>query len=74
MNPLRRSPRPLPPSEPLFEPVPWVEPAELEPPWWRRTLSGAGLVLLTVVLGVAAAIGVGLVLLGGFLLVDYLIS
>lgn len=74
MNPLRRSARPLPPSESLFDPIPWVEPAELELPWWRRALSGLGLFALTLVLGIVAAIGVAVVLLGGFFLVDYLIS
>lgn len=74
MNLLRRQPRPLPPSEPLYDDVAWVSPAETAPPVWRRALSGVGLLVLTVVLGVVLAIAIGVLLLGGFFLIDYVLS
>lgn len=70
----RRGPRPLPPSVPVHDPVPWVDPADTAPPWWRRLLSGVELGALTVVLGVVLAVTTGIVLLGAFFLVDFLIS
>jgi hypothetical protein len=69
-----RGPRPLPHSVPAHDPVPWLEPAETAPPAWRRLLSGAELGVLVVILGVVVAISVGLVLLGAFFLLDFLIS
>lgn len=74
MNLLRRKPRPLPPSEPLYDDVAWVSPGETAPPVWRRALSGLGLVVLTIVLGVALAIAIGVLLLSGFFLVDYMLG
>lgn len=71
---LRRGPRPLPPSVPAHEPVPWLDPAETVPPLWRRLLSGVELGALTFVLGIALAISVGILLVGAFFLVDFLIS
>lgn len=74
VNLLRRKPRPLPPSEPLYDDVAWVSPGETAPPVWRRALSGLGLVVLTIVLGVALAIAIGVLLLSGFFLVDYMLG
>lgn len=70
----RRGQRPLPPSVRIHEPPEWVEPSELEPAWWQRSLSAVGLVILLLVLGIALAVAIGLVLLTGFFLIDYLIS
>lgn len=61
-------------SEPLYDEVPWVEPSEVAPPWWRRLLSAVGLVALVAVLGVLFAAAIGIVMVGGFFLMDYLIS
>ena len=74
MRLLRQRPRPLPPSVPLYDEVPWVEPRELAPPWWRRLASIVALAVMVVVLGVLMALAIGLVLGGGFFLLDYLIS
>jgi hypothetical protein len=71
---IRRRARPLPPSEPLFDEVDWVEPDLLAPPWWRRALSIVGLAALVVVLGILLAIAIALVMVGSFFFVDYLIS
>lgn len=70
----RRGRRPPPPSVPLHEPPEWREPTDLQPAWWQRALSGVGLVVLLLALGIALAMAIGLVLLGSFFLVDYLIS
>ena len=70
----RRGQRPAPTSVPLHRPPEWVEPAELDPPWWQRGLSAFGLAVLLVVLGIALAMSIGLILLAGFFLIDYLIS
>jgi hypothetical protein len=70
----RRGPRPLPPSVPVHAPVPWVDPADTAPPPWRRLLSGVELGLLTFVLGIVVAVCVGILLVGAFFLVDFLIS
>lgn len=74
MRLIRRRFRPLPPSVPAHAPVPWVDPADAAPPLWRRLLSVVELGIVTVVLGVVLAATVGIVLLGGFFLIDFLIS
>lgn len=71
----RRAPRrPAPPSVRLHEPVPWVDPAELALPLWRRVLSAVELGLLIVALGVALTVTAGLTLLGGFFLLELLVG
>jgi hypothetical protein len=71
---VRRRFRPLPPSVPVHEPVPWVDPHETAPPLWRRLLSTVELAGLVALLGVVLAIATGIVLVGSFFLVDFLIS
>lgn len=74
MTLLGRRNKPLPPSVRVHPDIPWVDPAELAPPWWRRIASAIGLTAMSAVLGVLLAILTGLILLGSFLLLDYLIS
>jgi hypothetical protein len=71
---LRREPKPLPPSEPIYPEVPWADPSEVAPPLWRRMLSIVELSVLVVILGVLSALAFGAILAGSFLVVDYLIS
>lgn len=71
---LRRRPVPLPPSERIYPDVPWVDPAAVAAPWWRRALSAVELTALVVILGLLLTLVVGLVLLTSFFLFDYLIS
>ncbi len=71
---LRRRPVPLPPSERIYPDVPWVEPAAVATPWWRRALSAVELTVLVIILGLVLTLAVGVTLLGSFFLFDYLIS
>jgi hypothetical protein len=71
---LRRRARPLPPSEPAYDEIPWVDPGEAAPPWWRRVLSGTELGALVLILGVVLTIVIAVVLAASFFLLDYLIS
>lgn len=66
--------RPLPPGVRIYDDVPWVEPAELTPRWWQRVLYSGGLIGLVAALGVMLAISIGLLMLLGFFLIDFLIS
>ena len=66
--------RPAPPSVPLYEDVAWSEPHEVALPLWRKVLSGAELVALVALLGVALTLAVGVVLVVAFFLVDMLVG
>lgn len=70
----RRGLRPAPPSVRLYDDVEWTDPAELAIPLWRRVLSGVELSILVVVLGVALTVGIGIMLIVAFFLVDTLVS
>lgn len=74
MTIIRRRPAPLPPSERVYDDVPWVAPSEVAPPMWRRALSASELVVLVLVLGVVLTIVIGVVLLASFFAFDLLIS
>lgn len=58
----------------LYDDVPWTDPAEVAVPLWRRLLSLVELSVLVVVLGVALTIGIGIMLVVMFFLVDMVVS
>jgi hypothetical protein len=70
----RRARRPAPPSIRLYDDIEWTDPSEVSPPVWRRALSGAELVVMVVVLGVALTIATGVVLVIAFFLLDMLVG
>lgn len=71
---VRRKFRPLPPSVPVYPRPAWVDPHETAPPLWRRLLSAVELAGLVVILGVVLAAATGILLLGTFFAIDFLIS
>lgn len=74
MTIIRRRPAPLPPSVRVYPEVPWVDPSQTAPPWWRRVLSAAELLVLVLVLGVVLTLAIGVVFVASFFAFDLLIS